>query len=619
MLLRARMAALVLAGPLLSQQDPAIVIRLERVVSGLRYPTDLHAAGDGTGRLFVVEQAGRIRVLRNGALLPAPFLDISSRVTQLNDEVDERGLLGIAVPPGFATKLHFYVNYTDRAGDTVISRFRVSADPDRADPASEQILLTIEQPFANHNGGKLAFGPDGFLYVGAGDGGGGGDPLGHGQNRGTLLGKMLRLDVDSDPRQVLPARDNPFVRDNANHPFLWAIGLRNPWRFSFDRLTGDLWIGDVGQDRLEEVNFQPASSRGGENYGWNLLEASECLIPGCRSDGLTPPVAEYDREGGCAVVGGFVYRGAQFPALWRTYVYADFCTGRIWGLRREGGAWRNRLLLASRLFISTFGEDEAGEILLADHGGGGIYRVIAGPAPASPSAVRVVAAGNAASGAGGLVAGSLATIYGSGFTDAPGVFAADRFPLPPLLRGVSILLNGRLARVLSVSRTDQSEQINVQVPFELANARTASVVVVRDGQYSTPLDVPVHVAQPGVFTRDGTQALLVRHPDNTLVTREAPLRAGEVIYFYATGLGPAENNPATGNPAPRSPPARTLSPAQVTIGGVTTEVLYSGLAPDLAGVYQINVRTPATLASGETDLVVAIGGAASPPARVPVR
>jgi len=346
---------------------------LHRVASGLRFPLDIQHAGDGASRLFIVEQEGRIRVLRNGVLLREPFLNISDRTVGQG----ESGLLGLAFPPNYAGKQHFYVNYTNLAGHTVIARYRVTADPDRADPSSETILLLIEQPYDNHNGGCLRFGPDGYLYIGAGDGGSGGDPHYHAQSRGSLLGKMLRVDVESAPGEMRAPPGNPFVNEEFWNPFIWARGLRNPWRFSFDRATGDLWIGDVGEERAEEVDFQPASSRGGENYGWNRMEGLQCFLrPDCLTAPLAMPVIEYDRTQGCAVIGGHVYRGRESPPLEGTYIYGDLCSGRIWGLRRVGENWVNSLLLETGFSISTFGEDEAGEVYVADHGRGEIHRIL---------------------------------------------------------------------------------------------------------------------------------------------------------------------------------------------------------------------------------------------------
>jgi glucose/arabinose dehydrogenase len=349
-------------------------ITLTPVVSGFAQPVGVTHAGDGSGRQFVLEQAGRVRIVRDGVLLPVPFLDISDRVLAGG----ERGLLGLAFPPDFAGKGYFYVDYTRIPdGATVVSRFRLSPDPDIALTTGEEVLLLVEQPFENHNAGQLAFGPDGFLYIALGDGGSAGDPFGNGQNRATLLGNILRIDVESGIVPYAIPADNPFVGEPNVLNEIWAFGLRNPWRFSFDRLTGDLYIADVGQNLVEEVNFQAAASTGGENYGWNIMEGTSCFLsPACDRTGLTLPVAEYRHGAGdCSVTGGFVYRGAEHPALQGIYFYADFCTGRLWGLRRNGAAWENQLLLDTALQISSFGEDEAGNLYLADFGVGDIYKI----------------------------------------------------------------------------------------------------------------------------------------------------------------------------------------------------------------------------------------------------
>jgi len=349
---------------------PATSISLIPFVGVFSQPVSITHAGDGSGRLFVAEQGGAVRIVRNGVVVAQPFLNISSLVTSGS----EQGLLGLAFPPAFSVRQNFYVNYINRSGvgNTVIARYSVGGDPDLADRATPQELLTITQPFANHNGGQLAFGPDSLLYIGSGDGGSGGDPLGNAQNTAALLGKLLRLDVLSGAAAGIPA-GNPFGNQ------VWAYGLRNPWRFSFDRQSGDLYIADVGQSTREEINFQPAGSGTGANYGWNIMEGSLCFLnPGlCSSVGLTLPVAEYDHSAGdCSVTGGYVYRGSN-PSLRGTYLYGDFCSGRIWGLRHNGIAWENRLLLDSTLLISTFGEDEAGELYVADYGTGTIYRITA--------------------------------------------------------------------------------------------------------------------------------------------------------------------------------------------------------------------------------------------------
>ena len=356
----------------------SVHVKLEVVATGLDDPVDIANAADGTGRLFIVEKVGRIRVLQDGELSSAPFLDITDRV---GSGGSEQGLLGLAFHPDFVDNGFFFVNYTDRQGDTVISRFVVSQDPAQADPSSEVIILTVDQPAANHNGGQLAFGPDGLLYAGLGDGGGAGDPSGNGQNTRTLLGKLLRLDVDHGQPYTIPA-GNPFAGSSDSRPEIWATGLRNPWRFSFDRLTGDLYIADVGQNEYEEIDYQPAGSPGGENYGWSIMEGLHCYpaSAACDRAGLTLPVAEYDHSQGCSVTGGYVYRGQQFPSLAGNYFFSDFCSGLIWALARDGqGAWRMTEVARLDIEPSSFGEDESGELYLADLNNGRLLKIIALP------------------------------------------------------------------------------------------------------------------------------------------------------------------------------------------------------------------------------------------------
>jgi glucose/arabinose dehydrogenase len=361
-------------------------LRLEPVASGLEQPVFVTHAGDGSGRLFIVEKPGVIRVLDQGQLAARPVLHIRDRVLSRGSE---QGLLGLAFAPDFGRSGTFFVNYTDLSGDTVVSRFRVTGDG-AADPAGESVLLRIDQPAANHNGGMLAFGPDGYLYVGTGDGGGANDRYGNGQNPKTLLGKILRLDVTSDPTKpyTIPP-DNPWVNTKWNgqdiRPEIWAMGLRNPWRYSFDRDTGDLWIADVGQAKYEEIDRVPAGGdgriKGGLNFGWPIMEGTHCFPDGaqCRREGLTLPVTDYSHGvDGCSITGGAVYRGAANPGLAGAYLYGDYCSGRIWALTQgANGAWQSRLLLESGLSISSFGEDEAGEIYVVDLGGA-VYRIAAG-------------------------------------------------------------------------------------------------------------------------------------------------------------------------------------------------------------------------------------------------
>jgi glucose/arabinose dehydrogenase len=352
-------------------------LSLAPVASGLASPVVVTHAGDGSGRLFIVEQQGRIRLLSEGALLPTPFLDISERVSSGG----ERGLLGLAFPRDYATKRYFYVNYTNLSNTTVISRFHLTEDAARADASSEEILLTVAQPFVNHNGGDIAFGPaDGYLYIALGDGGSGGDPGNRAQNPAELLGKILRIDVESGVTPYAIPADNPFLGDPAARPEIWALGLRNPWRFSFDRATADMYIADVGQNQREEINFQPAASAGGENYGWRCYEGSlPYNLEGCGPAGqYVFPVTEYQRSGGnCSVTGGYVYRGLPYPRMRGVYFYGDYCSGRVWGLRAVGdpSRWETTELLDTTTSITTFGEDQAGNLYLADYSTGTLYRV----------------------------------------------------------------------------------------------------------------------------------------------------------------------------------------------------------------------------------------------------
>ncbi|HET6521006.1 MAG TPA: PQQ-dependent sugar dehydrogenase [Geminicoccaceae bacterium] len=346
--------------------QPTAPIRLVPVVArGLSQPLFVTHAGDGSGRLFVLEQPGRIRIIERGALAARPFLDITARVLLGG----ERGLLGLAFHPDYPTNGRYFVNYTRRPdGATVVAEFRVSpSDPDRSAPAG-RVLLTVAQPFANHNGGMLAFGPDGFLYIALGDGGGAGDPRNRAQDPDELLGKILRIDVDRGRPYAVP-RGNPFAAAGGGRPEIFALGLRNPWRFSFDREAGDLYAADVGQRTIEEVNV----IRRGGNYGWRSMEGTRCFRPptDCDRTGLRPPIAEYAHGGGrCSVTGGYVYRGRAVPALTGTYVYGDYCSGEVFGLRMR----RPAVLLRTNLRIASFGEDEAGELYVVDRGGG-VHRI----------------------------------------------------------------------------------------------------------------------------------------------------------------------------------------------------------------------------------------------------
>ncbi len=355
-----------------------ITLALDPLVTGLARPLALANAGDGSGRLFIAEQAGPIWIWNGSQLESTPFLDIDPLTTCCG----ERGLLGLVFDPDYETNGYFYVSYTDLGGGTVIARYSVSAgNPDVADPASALILLEEAQPASNHNNGHLAFGPDGYLYVGMGDGGSG--SAARGQDLTSLLGKILRIDPDGDDfpepnrNYAIPA-GNPFVGNPAAQDEIWAYGLRNPWRFSFDRQQGDLWIGDVGQFTLEEIDFQPAASAGGDNYGWSLMEGNSCFDPptDCNDGSLTLPVLEYAHGADCSVTGGYRYRGGMAPRLRGVYLYGDYCSGILRGTVPTCDAViESRDLLTSGLRITSFGEDESGEVYVTDHNNDQVLRL----------------------------------------------------------------------------------------------------------------------------------------------------------------------------------------------------------------------------------------------------
>jgi len=350
--------------------------RLQEVAVGLSVPLYL-TAPPGDSRLFIVEKTGAIRIVRDGVLLATAFLDLSSQVSNGG----EQGLLGLAFDPDYATTRRFVVHYTDLAGNTVLSRFQTSQDPEHADPTSEQVILTQVQPFSNHKGGQILFGPDGFLYLGLGDGGGSGDPDNRGQDLSDLLGSILRIDVRGGDPYTVPG-DNPFLHSES--PEVWSYGLRNPWRFSFDRLTGDLYIADVGQNEWEEIDVStPANGAGrGVNYGWSIMEGAHCFRgAGCDQTGLTLPVFEYSHDQGCSVTGGYVYRGSAIPALQGHYFYGDFCQGWVRSFRYAEGqvtdetSWPS---LAPGGPVLSFGEDAAGELYVLEQGGR-VSRIVPDP------------------------------------------------------------------------------------------------------------------------------------------------------------------------------------------------------------------------------------------------
>ncbi len=357
------------------------------------HPTDLN-------HLYVLEQHGKIKIIKNGTVQKSPFLDLTNQVHTPRLPGDERGLLGFALHPHFSENNRFYINYVNKKGFTIISELTSDNVGLIADPSSERVLFSLKQPFSNHNGGHLAFGLDGFLYISVGDGGKSGDPNNAGQSLNTYFGKILRIDVDSGIPYGVP-KTNPFISTSEAKGEIWALGLRNVWRFSFDSETGDLYLGDVGQNKWEEINFQPGSSSGGENYGWKIMEGNHCFHPevNCDTSGLTLPIFEYPNDAnymrtltgmdqpevdGCSVTGGYVYRGNKIPGLVGTYVFGDYCSGNIWSFRVKNGhvyEFQNRtteINLGGGIHtsnISSFGQDASGELYIVDYNGE-IYKLV---------------------------------------------------------------------------------------------------------------------------------------------------------------------------------------------------------------------------------------------------
>ena len=387
------LVAFVIHGASLGQQDRAqrttretapdpAQIELTPVADGFERPVFVTHADDGSNRLFVVEQFGKIWVIEDGVRLEPPFLDIKGLLTQSAFEhlLTERGLLGLAFHPNYLTNGRLHINYTDVDGDTVVARYHVTSNnPNIAHPGSAAIILQVDQPDKEHNGGHLAFGADGYLYIALGDGAFRNDPLGAGQNTQILLGSILRIDIDGGNPYSIP-NDNPFVNDDNGLDEIWVYGLRNPWRFSFDRQNGDMYIGDVGQAEWEEVNFQPGDSTGGENFGWKIWEGRHLFGSGT-AENYIAPIFDYSHSEGCSVAGGYVYRGDAIPDLQAVYLFGDWCTGLIWASYRDTNLeWQSSKFLETGLRISSFGEDEDGEIYVVDYSGT-IYRID----PALPS------------------------------------------------------------------------------------------------------------------------------------------------------------------------------------------------------------------------------------------
>lgn len=595
--------------PLPAAQVDLADLNFVEVFRGLSNTTSITHAGDGTGRLFVTEQIGRVLIHDGESLLSTPFLDIRTRVRAGG----ERGLLSIAFHPSYASNGYFYLNYTDLSSNTVVSRFKVSDDPDVADPESEAVFYRATQPRRNHNGGQIHFGPDGYLYIGMGDGGGAGDPPNLAQNLSSPLGKMLRVDVAGDGPAVAPD-SNPFQETDNVLPEIWAYGLRNPWRFSFDRLTGDMFIADVGQNAVEEISFQSASSTGGENYGWRLMEGSRCFNPatGCNDGSLVLPIVEYDNLGGnCggSVTGGYRYRGAQFPQLSGVYFFADYCTGDFYGAVKGDDAWTKLGPRETALNIRTFGEDEGGEIYFAD--ASVVYRIEAPRPPPQISSGGVVSAATFQIGS-GLSPGSLASAFGVGLADSTAV--AEEYPLPADLGGGSMTFDGTVAAPQVFASPGQR---NFQVPWELGGLAEASLTVTVGEDTSPAVVVPLATVNPGIFVLNtsGQAAAMIASTDGVVAGPEGsfpgarPAKPGEAIEVLATGLGQVTNQPATGAAASTDPASVTVASVTARVGGEAMTVTSSGLLPSFAGIYQVKLKLADDVATGDAvPLVIRVGG-----------
>jgi uncharacterized protein (TIGR03437 family) len=602
----------------------AQTVQIEPVTAGLSSPVLVTHAGDGSNRLFIVEQVGRIKVLQPGATTATEFLDIRSRVTAGG----ERGLLGLAFHPQFKTNRRFFVNYTQASdGATVVAEYRASqADANRADTA-EVRLLTVAQPFANHNGGMIAFGPDGYLYIGMGDGGSANDPGNRAQNINDLLGKMLRIDVDRpDGAQLYSSpSDNPFFGPAPGRDEIYAVGLRNPWRFSFDRVTGQLYAGDVGQGQREEVSL---ITRGG-NYGWRVYEGTRCTnndAGACVPANYTAPLIEYDHGGGkCSITGGYAYRGARATLPLGTYVYGDYCTGEVFTYLNGASS----PLLNAGGNVSSFGEDEAGELYVVLHGGS-VSRL-----RNSGSPLLVTSVSGASYDLQPFVTPeSIASAFGTGLAAA--MLPGTTIPLPTNLGGTAVTVrDGRGVERLAGLYYVAPGQINFLVPGDAA-AGYGAVVVTRDGSVVSSGPLRIVTVAPAIFTADSTgrglaAALAQRVRGGTsqfepVAQFDAASQTfmpvpidlgvdGDLVYLnlFGTGIRRAPNTDGDAtNGAAES--------VRATVGGVQVQVSYAGAQNQYEGLDQINLLLPASLRGrGDVDVVLAVDGQAANSVRVRIK
>jgi uncharacterized protein (TIGR03437 family) len=605
------LAVLVSAGAY--AQNPNL--QLQPVVTGLSSPVLVTHAHDSSHRLFIVERGGRIKVLQPDATTPTDFLNIATRVLSGSGE-SERGLLGLAFHPNYKTNRKFYVNYTRQTdGATVVAEYLVSAGNRNVADTAERVLLTIPQPFSNHNGGMIEFGQDGYLYIGMGDGGSGNDPGNRAQNINDLLGKMLRIDVNRTEGALqygIPP-DNPFAGATAGRDEIFAVGLRNPWRWSFDRLTGQLYAADVGQGQREWVHL----IQNGRNYGWATWEGTRCNTqkpagsPDCAALPMIQPMLEYDHSAGrCSITGGYVYRGARVTFPQGAYIYGDYCTGEIW--QYQNG--QNSLLMDSSLdsSLAAFGEDEGGEIYVCDLDGGRVLRLVNSTSPRNLGTVDAAGYNREA----GVALESIVATFGTGL--ANGEFSAmPGMPLPTNLGGTTVTIRDskggeRLAPLFYAG----AQQINFQAPAGSAVGYGAVIVKINDTIVSSGA-VKLEAFAPGIFTaatngsgvaagnvqrvRNGNstyEAMFERDPTDPTKWRAVaidldPPTDSVFLLLYATGV------------RGRSDPLN----ASVTVGSTTLPVAYAGGQSEFVGLDQINLFLPPSLkGAGEVDVSLTIDG-----------
>ncbi|MBS1811720.1 MAG: PQQ-dependent sugar dehydrogenase [Acidobacteria bacterium] len=586
-------------------------IQLQPIATGVSSPVLVTNAGDGSNRLFIVEQTGKIRVMQPEATTATDFLNLTTKLVSGG----EQGLLGLAFHPKYKTNRKFYVNYT-RSGDgaTVVSEFQSSASNRNLADTTERILLTIAQPYANHNGGMIAFGPDGYLYIGMGDGGSGNDPGNRAQNIENLLGKMLRIDVNRTEGALqygIPP-DNPFVGTIAGRDEIFAVGVRNPWRWSFDRSSGQLYVADVGQNAREWVHIVEK----GKNYGWATWEGTRCNTskpvgsPECTALPLISPLLEYAHSAGrCSITGGYVYRGARFTFAQGAYIYGDYCTGEIWQFANG----QSLLLQDTTLSLSAFGEDEGGEIYVCGLNNGTVYRLTNTTSPRTIGTVSSASYDKEAS----VARESIASAFGTGL--ANGEFSAPNLPLPTNLGGTTVTIRDsqgieRLAPLFYAGPM----QVNFQIPAQTATGYSAVFVKLNDVVVSSgPLKVDGFA--PGIFTaaasgagvaagrvqrvRNGIstyEEMVERDPADSTKWRSVaidlePATDGVFLLLFGTGL--------RGRTEPLN--------ASVNIGGMSFPLDFVGAQSEFVGLDQINIRLSQTLqGKGEVDVVVTIDGQA---------